>query len=159
MSIMSYYWSWNVLLIHQNMRYICIIRHFLMVFCLSTSSSVHVNSKPINGSASEHINSETVLYASVKKRDKTWASEQQNIQMKDFFLDNPYSVFRSVGFSLHPECSEKLTSHGTSPPELVQSNFWSVLKWEFMYCMSMLTQILLCLVMVLKVLETQINYI
>ncbi|KAK9974492.1 hypothetical protein ABG768_022583 [Culter alburnus] len=34
-------------------------------------SEVHVNSKPINGSASEHVNSETVLYASVKKRDKT----------------------------------------------------------------------------------------
>ncbi|ROL51424.1 hypothetical protein DPX16_22520 [Anabarilius grahami] len=34
-------------------------------------SEVLVNSKPINGSASEHVSSETVLYASVKNRDKT----------------------------------------------------------------------------------------
>lgn len=51
---------------------------------------------------------------------------QQNIQMKALFL------FRSVGFSLRPECSEKLTGNDTNTPNLEQSNFSSVFKWEFM---------------------------
>ncbi|CAM4539815.1 unnamed protein product [Leuciscus chuanchicus] len=39
-------------------------------------SEVLVNNKPVNGSASENVNSETVLYATVKQRDKTQVSSK-----------------------------------------------------------------------------------
>lgn len=70
---------------------------FTSFFFLSTSTS-----DPINGSASASAsvlqNPETVIYASVKQRDKRWASEKWNIQIKtlkksQIFLENSHLVW------------------------------------------------------------------
>lgn len=98
MSVMLYYRNLKCVgcAVHQTVS-LSFVRHFSHNIFLSTSSSVLLNNNPINSSASECVSPETVLYATVKQRERRWASEQRNIQIKtlkkkNIFLCNSHLV-------------------------------------------------------------------